>query len=125
LIQKSVFDHVALMDENYFVYYDDVDFMYRALKKNEPLWYIPEAVVYHKESTSTGFMSDFSVHYLYRNLVYFALKNYSRGYAFYTIGIDYCYNLFVLIFKWPLSKWILRIRSYKEGFLVYKRLVRK
>lgn len=120
LIRKEVFERMGLMDENYFVYYDDTDFMYRALKKQETLWYIPESVVHHKESTSTGFMSDFSVRYLYRNLVYFTLKNYSLIYALYVLALDFGYFSTVLIFKWPFSKWKLRLKSYKEGFLLYK-----
>ena len=122
LIRKDVFSRVGMMDENYFVYYDDVDFVYRALKMNETLLYIPESVVHHKESTSTGSMSEFSIRYLYRNLVYFALKNYSLIYALYVIALDFGYNFFVLIFKWPFSKWKLRIKSYKEGLLLYKQI---
>jgi len=120
LIRKEVFERVGMMDENYFVYFDDTDFMYRALNKNEPLWYIPESIVYHKESTSTGIMSEFSIRYLYRNLVYFALKNYSLTYALYVLILDFGYNFFVNIFKWPFSKWKLRLKSYKEGFKLYK-----
>jgi len=122
LIRKEVFSNVGLMDENYFVYYDDTDFVYRALRKQETLWYIPESVVYHKVSTSTGLMSDFSIRYLYRNLVYFALKNYSLIYALYVLALDSGYHFFVLVFKWPFSKWKLRLKSYKEGYQLYKQI---
>ncbi len=33
LIRKAVFDEIGLMDERYFVYYDDTDFLWRAKKR--------------------------------------------------------------------------------------------
>jgi len=122
LIRKEVFEHVGLMDEHYFVYWDDVDFVYKALKKGETLWYIPTSLVHHNESTSTGFMSDFSVRYLYRNLVYFALKNYSLPYAAYVLLLNIGYHTMVLAFKWPFNKWELSMKAYKEGFDLYRSL---
>ncbi|MFT4071117.1 MAG: glycosyltransferase family 2 protein [Dysgonamonadaceae bacterium] len=120
LIRNEVFEHVGFMDENYFVYYDDSDFVYRALNKfNKRLWYVPSSLVHHKESTSTGQMSDFSVKYLSRNIVYFSLKNYSLLYALYVILLNFFYTFFVLYFKWPRQKWSLSLKSYIEGFKLY------
>ena len=69
IIRKAVFEDIGMMDENYFVYWDDTDFVYRALKNGKTLWYIPNANIKHKESTSTGLKSDFSIYYLHRNMV--------------------------------------------------------
>jgi len=119
LIQKEVFEKVGTMDEQYFVYWDDVDFVYRALSKGEKLWYIPTSRLYHKESTSTGTMSDFSVRFLARNTVYFALKHYHLLYALYVILLNVAYHCVVLVFKWPFDKWKLRIKAYREGFSMF------
>lgn len=120
LIKKEVFDNVGLMDENYFVYYDDTDFVYRALNRhNKTLWYIFDSVISHNESTSTGKMSDFSVRFLWRNLVYFALKNYNPFYAVYVILYNFLYILFVLFFRYSSKQWKLALKSYKEGFILY------
>lgn len=121
LIDKQVFQKTGMMDERYFVYWDDTDFVYRALKRGESLWYIHDSVVFHKESTSTGYMSDFSVKYLTRNSVYFALKNYNQLYAWYVILLNIVYHVFILLFKWPFSKWKIRLESYKEGFCLYRK----
>ncbi|ASK30362.1 glycosyl transferase [Chryseobacterium sp. T16E-39] len=120
LIRKEVFSSVGLMDENYFVYYDDTDFVYRALNKHQKeLWYISDSVIDHNESSSTGKMSDFSVRFLWRNLVYFSLKNYNPFYALYVTVYNFLYILIMLYFRYPKKQWLIALRAYKEGFSLY------
>jgi GT2 family glycosyltransferase len=120
LIDKNVFVRNGLMDERYFVYWDDTDFVYRSIRNGETLWYFHQPKISHKESTSTGFMSDFSIRYLTRNSVYFALKNYSLVYAYYVIFVNIAFHLTVLFFKWPFNQWTLKLKSYKEGFRLFR-----
>lgn len=79
LIEKGVFERVGYMDENFFVYYDDADFVWRSLRiHKEKLAYIPTSVLWHKESYSTGgSLSAFYIRYYYRNRVFFARKHYT------------------------------------------------
>ncbi|WP_232457179.1 glycosyltransferase family 2 protein [Burkholderia ubonensis] len=75
-LHKSIFDRVGMMDENYFVYYDDTDFVWRMNRVGIHLWYVPSSVVYHKVSFSTGGdESPFSLFYCTRNRLYFSRKN--------------------------------------------------
>lgn len=77
LISRKVFEAVGLMDENYFVYYDDTDYLARAAEKGFKVCYLPKLEVFHKVSFSTGGgESLFSIYYLNRNRVYFVRKNY-------------------------------------------------
>ncbi len=39
---------LGYMDENFFIYLDDIEYSARAVKKNMKLLYIPEVVIYHK-----------------------------------------------------------------------------
>lgn len=121
LIRKEVFSKIGFMDDVYFVYWDDTDFVYRAIKQNLTLWYVPQSIVNHKESTSTGagVMSDFSLYYQYRNLIYFSLKNYSGLFALYVIMFNISTHLFKRIFTFPYPKWKLGIKAYKEGFKLF------
>lgn len=77
LISTSVFMRIGLMDESYFVYYDDTDFVWRSVKRHkESLVYIPYSILHHKESSCTGgTRSHFALYYLNRNSVYFCKKN--------------------------------------------------
>ena len=53
LLKSDVFIKTGLMDENYFVYYDDTDFVFRALKHYNIL-YLPSSIVLHKVGFSSG-----------------------------------------------------------------------
>jgi GT2 family glycosyltransferase len=120
LIKKEVFAQVGLMDENYFVYYDDTDFVYRALKGyGKTLWYVSSSEIYHNESTSTGLMSDFSIKFLWRNLVYFTLKNYKPFYAGYVLIYNFLYIAIILFFRFPKKQWKIALNAYKEGLRLY------
>ncbi len=90
LINKEVFNNVGLMDEKFFVYYDDTDFVYRSvIKKSFSLWYIPNSIVQHKVSFSTGSESDFNIRYMLRNRIYFAKKHNTFPHLFYIINLFY------------------------------------
>jgi GT2 family glycosyltransferase len=76
LLDSKVFEKVGRMDEQYFVYYDDTDFVWRMNIHGIRVRYLPSAVVLHKVSSSTGGgNSPFSVYYTNRNRVYFIRKN--------------------------------------------------
>jgi GT2 family glycosyltransferase len=76
LLKKTVLDKVGVMDEKYFVYFDDVDFCLRVKKQNVIMSYIPTAKIYHKVGSLTGGeVSDFTLYYGSRNRVYFLKKH--------------------------------------------------
>lgn len=76
MIRRSVFETVGFMDDRYFVYTDDVDFLYRCLIKGLTLWYLPDATLFHKVSSLTGGSeSAFAIRYMTRNRVYFLRKH--------------------------------------------------
>lgn len=77
LIRKRVFERIGLMDERYFVYLDDSDFMYRAMRANIKMMYLPNAKLLHKIGRSTGGEeSSFTVHYGTRNRIFFQIKHF-------------------------------------------------
>ena len=76
LIRADVFAAVGRMDENFFVYYDDVDFVWRLERRGLRIAFAPEYVVLHKVSTSTGGAeSPFTLYYSNRNRFFFIRKN--------------------------------------------------
>jgi len=71
-------DSVGLLDEKYFVYFEDADWMYKAGLLGKKLLYFPVAVLYHKVSSLTGGMnSKFAISQFYQNRVYFIRKNFA------------------------------------------------
>lgn len=72
LIRSSVFKTAGIMDEKYFVYFDDTDFIYRCKLKGIKVNLYTESSIQHKEGKSTGgATSDFSYYFLYRNRILF------------------------------------------------------
>ena len=57
LIRPAVFAAIGGFDENYFLYFEETDFCYRALKAGFPTWYVPESCVMHIGGQSTAVTS--------------------------------------------------------------------
>jgi GT2 family glycosyltransferase len=76
LVPASLLRDVGLLDENFFVYYDDTDFVRRARDKGYRLWFVPEAVIHHRKgATIGGPISPFGLYYLTRNRPYLIHKH--------------------------------------------------
>lgn len=74
LIKKSVFDLIGLLDESYFLYWEDADFSVKAKKAGFDLIYQPKAKIWHKSSGSSGSGSSLHDYYLTRNRLLFGFK---------------------------------------------------
>jgi GT2 family glycosyltransferase len=76
LVTASAFDLIGIMDEKFFCYYDDTDFVYRLRRAGGKLIYDPSMTMYHKVGFSTGGNdSEFSLFYMTRNRIYFGRKH--------------------------------------------------
>ena len=122
MVRRRVFDEVGLMDSRYFAYSDDVDFLYRCLLRSISLWYIPEAQLWHKVSSLTGNMSEFTVHFSTRNRIYFIRKHLSPiiALAWYWYSVIRSTVAF-LVRHISYSKWILRLTAAREGWQMLDR----
>jgi GT2 family glycosyltransferase len=54
MVRKSVFEQVGLLDEAYFMYFEEVDFCIRARKTGWECWYVPASRVVHFVGASSG-----------------------------------------------------------------------
>jgi len=76
LIPSNIINQVGLMDERFFIYADDTDFITRAVRAGAKIKFIPDAVIYHKESSSSGGTdSPLTVYYSNRNRLSFMVKH--------------------------------------------------
>jgi len=67
LLRSSYLADVGLFDERFFMYYEDFDLSLRGRAKGWRYGYVPEAVVRHVHSASSGATSAFVLHHLERN----------------------------------------------------------
>jgi N-acetylglucosaminyl-diphospho-decaprenol L-rhamnosyltransferase len=54
IVRREVFDSIGLMDEGYFLYFEEVDFCLRAHRAGWPCWYVPQSRIMHIGGQSTG-----------------------------------------------------------------------
>jgi GT2 family glycosyltransferase len=54
LVRRQVFDAIGLLDEGYFLYFEEVDFCLRAARAGWSCWYAPQSRVIHLVGQSTG-----------------------------------------------------------------------
>lgn len=54
MIRASVLETIGGMDENFFLYFEETDFCWRAMRAGFTTWYVPEARVMHVRGGSTN-----------------------------------------------------------------------
>ncbi|HSD98452.1 MAG TPA: glycosyltransferase family 2 protein [Patescibacteria group bacterium] len=74
MIRKKVFDKIGLFDENFFLYYEDVDFCLRAKEKGFATVLVPSIVINHALSQSAGRISPFTIYFLLKSGIFFGKK---------------------------------------------------
>lgn len=57
MIRREVFEKIGLMDESFFLYFEEVDFCYRAKQAGFECWYVPQSRVVHLVGQSSGVTS--------------------------------------------------------------------
>lgn len=75
LYRREALAEVGGFDERFFCYFEDVDLAFRLRLAGHRCLYVPDAVVHHVGSASSGRGSDFSVYHGHRNLVWTFVKN--------------------------------------------------
>ncbi len=86
IIRRDVFESVGLLDEKYFMYFEEVDFCLKAKKSGWPCWYVPQSRVVHLVGQSSG-VTDTKLpprrlpRYWFDSRRRYFLKNHGRLYA--------------------------------------------
>ena len=86
LLRRNALDQIGLLDEDFFMYGEDIDLSFRLLKGGWENWYIPADIVHFKgESTQKSTFR--YVHVFYQGMLIFFRKHYSHLSVFYTVPI--------------------------------------
>lgn len=75
LYRRKMLDEIGLFDELYFLYCEDTDLGLRAQWAGWECTYVPDAIVEHQYSYSSGRASPLKAYYVERNRLYTAIKN--------------------------------------------------
>jgi GT2 family glycosyltransferase len=100
MLRRRAIEQVGLLDENFFMYFEDMDYCLRLRAAGWKLYYVPDGEIVHLVGQSSGGrMRDYSLH-SYRSLFYFYKKHYSfwaqaavRLIVIVNTGIRWLFNL--------------------------------
>lgn len=89
LMRRQALDEVGLLDEDYFMYGEDIDLSWRLIKGGYKNYYYPETRIIHYKGESTKRTSINYVFIFFGAMIIFANKHFSKGSA----------NLFTFLIK--------------------------
>lgn len=121
LYPRDAFLAVGGFDEDFFSYYEDVDLGFRLRLYGVKSYYLPQAVVYHVGSASTGKLSDFSVYYEQRNLLWTYLKNMPSLLLWPSLPIHIIISLGFFLKRKPKIMW----KAKKDALKELKKIIAK
>ena len=78
MLRKSTLDITGVLDEDYFMYGEDIDLSYRIVKAGYKNYYFPNTTIIHYKGESTKRTSVNYVFIFYRAMIIFAQKHYSQ-----------------------------------------------
>jgi GT2 family glycosyltransferase len=81
LLRPGYLDDVGLLDDRFFLYYEDTDLSWRGRLRGWRYRYVPDSVVRHVHAGSSGEGSELFQYYVERNRLLVHLKNAPAGYA--------------------------------------------
>lgn len=93
MLRREAMNKAGLMPENYFLYYEEMDWCEKIRKAGYKIWVNMQAVIYHKESMSVGSTSALKEYFMNRNRILFIRRNCD----FTTKTVFWCYFLFVVM----------------------------
>lgn len=75
MVRKEVIDKAGPMPENFFLYYEEMDWCEKIRRSGYQVWFEPKALIYHKESVSVGKESPLKEYFMTRNRILFIRRN--------------------------------------------------
>ncbi|MBI5403112.1 MAG: glycosyltransferase family 2 protein [Ignavibacteriae bacterium] len=76
MYRSEIFGEIEFFDEDFFAYYEDVDFSFRIQIAGYKCFYNPKAICYHKRGATSGYTSGWQTMLCERNLIAMRIKNY-------------------------------------------------
>jgi GT2 family glycosyltransferase len=105
MISRKASEKVGLMFEDFFLYYEELDWCERIGTAGFEIYVEPRARIYHKESATVGASSTLKTYYINRNRIYFMRRNYGGlGFIAFLLFLTFIAipkNILTLILRGP------------------------
>ena len=110
MYRATIFNDVDMFDEDFFMYYEDVDLSFRTQLAGWRIRFTPNAIAYHKVGASSGKVPGLAVYNTFKNLPLVFIKN-VPGKLFWSVGIRFFITYWVTLLSavrygngWPAFK---------------------
>jgi GT2 family glycosyltransferase len=105
LVKREVVKRIGLLDESYFMYGEDTDWCFRAVRTGFKIYYEPSAVIWHKLSVSIG-----------GHLSWFKNRNKLKSQLRLLAKYARWYNWFTIPFIMPIKvvQSYMRVKSFRQ-----------
>lgn len=118
MIPRKVLAEIGPMQEDYFLYYEEIDWCERIHRAGYSVWVEPRALVWHKESMTMAALGTIKTYYLTRNRILFMQRHYG-GWSFLLFSLFLFFvtlpsNLFRYLWK---GEWG-NIRAFLKGIFL-------
>ena len=123
LISKEIYENVGWFDDDYFLYYDDHELMYKSNLRGYLNYYNPNAVAYH--ATKTGdklkYTNTVWLYYSIRGAIVFLKRNYKKTelnfYVFFvSTNLKFLIGIYYIILLSDRKKIINNLSKYLLGY---------
>lgn len=107
LIKTSVIRKIGMLYDDFFLYYEDVDWSLRARKAGYKILYVPSSKIYHKVTRSIAKIGNPKIHYYHTRNVLLLARRHAR---FFALAGMYAWSIFhyakqlVKIFFFPAKR---------------------
>jgi len=109
MVRREAVEKAGLMDENYFLYYEELDWCARIRQAGYEIWVNMQALILHKESVSVGKKTALKEYFMNRNRILFVRKH-APAFVF---TVFCCYFMLAVV---PRNV-LLYIRERQWGFI--------
>lgn len=106
MLKREVIDKIGLLDENFFMYGEDIDWCYRIKEAGWKVMYYPEAKIIHYKGASSKKKRFKTLYEFHRAMILFYNKHYRLKYSIFVtmlvylgVYVKFILSLFVNIFK--------------------------
>jgi GT2 family glycosyltransferase len=116
MLKREVIENVGLMPEEFFLYYEELDWCFQIKEDGFSLWYEPKGLIYHKESASVSKISGLKLYYLTRNRLLFMRRN-IKGWRL-SLFLSYFFSI-----TFPVKSLVYLIKGDWSSFLTFQKAV--
>ena len=90
MFRRTLIDEIGYLDENYFLYYEESDFCYQAVKTGKKLLYYPGSRVVHSSAAASSLDSEFAIKQYITSFIYYFKKNFNP------LSATFCFIIFFI-----------------------------